>query len=136
MSFKHAEKVEVCKKEAIDLGSYYPAMVLAAIGLNKYLVRYETRLTGDKKRLLTEAVDAGDIRPSLPESYYKDYKEGVRVDTYVNGGWWVGSVTKIVDPNYTVSLDKNGVLHHSPFYKVRIHFDWEYGNWVYLGSNI
>ena len=131
MSFDCNQAVEICKKEEAFLESYYPATVLAAIGPTRYLVRYETRCSEDQTRLLTEVVKQVDIRPTPPASSYTNYKVNDRVDAYINGCWWVGSVTRKVDPNYDIKLECNGNEVHCGFYRVRIHFDWEDGKWVY-----
>ncbi|KAK9267202.1 hypothetical protein L1049_009622 [Liquidambar formosana] len=131
MAFRYKETVEICSKEERFLGSYYAATLLAAVGRTRYLVRYNTRFTDDKQRLLTAAVDAADIRPFPPEIPFRSFAVSDQVDAYVDGAWWVGEVVQKVDPNYHVRLDINGSVLHLPFYRVRIHLEWEDGNWVY-----
>ncbi|KAJ4703647.1 Agenet domain-containing protein [Melia azedarach] len=130
MPFAHKETVEVCKKQEGFVSSYYTATVLAAIGRTKYLVRYETRFSEDRTRLLTEPVEESDIRP-LPPPHLEVAE---KVDAYVNDGWFVGKIVRKVDPNYYVKLDSTGNVVHCPFYKVRIHLEWEDGKWVYPGN--
>ncbi|EEF39879.1 protein AGENET DOMAIN (AGD)-CONTAINING P1 [Ricinus communis] len=131
MLLEQNQVVEICKKEEGFLGSYYPATVLAAIGLTRYLVRYETRYNEAKTRLLTEVVKPEDIRPAPPTSTYTNYKVNDRVDAYINDSWWVGSIVRVVDPNYYLKLECNENEVHCGFYNARIHFDWEDDKWVY-----
>lgn len=127
MSYAHKETVEICKKQEGLVSSYYTATVLAAIARTKYLVRYETRFSEDRTRLLVESVDEADIRPLPPPNLEVSEK----VDAYVNDAWWVGKIVRKVDPNYYVKLDSTGTVVHCPFYKVRVHLEWEHGKWVY-----
>ncbi|XP_031281889.1 protein AGENET DOMAIN (AGD)-CONTAINING P1-like [Pistacia vera] len=131
MAFHHKETVEIHKKQKGFSGPYYTATILAAIGKTKYLVRYETRFAEDRTRLLTEAVDEADVRPLPPTNL--EVSDNI-VDAYVNDGWWVGRIVRKVDPNYYVKLESSGNVVHCPFYKVRIHLEWEDGKWVYPGN--
>lgn len=127
MSYAHKETVEICKKQEGLVSSYYTATVLAAIARTKYLVRYETRFSEDRTRLLVESVDEADIRPLPPPNL----EVAEKVDAYVNDAWWIGKIVRKVDPNYYVKLDSTGTVVHCPFYKVRVHLEWEHGKWVY-----
>ncbi|OMO65365.1 hypothetical protein COLO4_31300 [Corchorus olitorius] len=132
--FKHKDLVEICKKEEGFQGIYYNATLLAAIGRNKYLVRYDTRFSDDGTRYLTEAVEAEEVRPLFPKISYTNFVVSDRVEAYVNFAWRVGTVTRKVDPNYYVKLDCNGNEEHCAFYKVRLHLEWENGRWFYPGT--
>lgn len=134
MAFKHKDSVEICKKGEGFSGIYYNATLLAAIGRNKYLVRYDTRFTDDGLRYLTEAVDADEVRPSPPQVSYTNFVVPDRVDAYVNLAWRVGTITRKVDPNYYVKLDCNGNEEHCAFYKVRLHLEWQNDRWFYPGT--
>lgn len=130
MSYRHKETVEIYKKQEGFLGPYYTAKILAAIGRTKYWVQYENRFAADKTRLLIELVEETDIRPLPPTNF----EVSDIVDAYVNDAWWVGKIVRKVDPNYYVRLDSTGNVVHCPFYKVRIHLEWEDGKWVYPGD--
>ncbi|KAK2642424.1 hypothetical protein Ddye_024187 [Dipteronia dyeriana] len=135
MTFRHNQTVEICKKEegSHSPGTYYyyTATILAAIGRTRYLVRYENRYSEDKTRLLTESVDESDIRPSPPSVPYAGFQVPDRVDAFINEAWRLGSIARKVDPNYYVKLDSNGIEVHCPFYKVRLHLEFEDGRWIY-----
>ncbi|KAK6264617.1 hypothetical protein SCA6_020051 [Theobroma cacao] len=134
MDFKHEDPVEICKKGEGFSGIYYNATFLAAIGRNRYLVRYDTRFNEDGYRKLVEAVDSDEIRPLPPKTAYTKFVVSDRVEAYVNLAWRVGTVTRKVDPNYYVKLDCNGREEHCAFYKVRLHLEWRNGRWSYPGS--
>ncbi|XWS18500.1 hypothetical protein CRYUN_Cryun32bG0049200 [Craigia yunnanensis] len=134
MAFKHKDPVEICKKEEGFSGIYYNATLLAAIGRNKYLVRYDARFTEDGLRYLTEAVDSDEVRPPPPQISYTNFVVSDRVDAYVHLAWRVGTVTRKVYPNYYVKLDCNGNEEHCAFYKVRLHLEWQNERWFYPGS--
>ncbi|GAB4831408.1 hypothetical protein Ancab_005419 [Ancistrocladus abbreviatus] len=130
MGFRYEEEIEICSKKDGNLVAYYPATILAAVGKNRYIVEYKTRFNDEKTRFLTAIIDREDIRPSPPSIQVNDFVESDRVDAYLNGAWWVGKIVRKVDPNYYVRLDRDGSEAHSAFYKVRLHLDWEDGNWV------
>ncbi|KAK8551479.1 hypothetical protein V6N13_119937 [Hibiscus sabdariffa] len=132
MAFNINDRVEICKKEEGFSGIYYSAILLAAVGRTRYLVRYESRLTPNGTSLLTEAVDPDEVRPSPPESSCCDFVVSQRVDAFVDNAWRVGTVTRKVDPNYYVKLDCNGNEAHCPFYKVRRHLEWQKQNGTWL----
>ncbi|GAV60619.1 Agenet domain-containing protein [Cephalotus follicularis] len=134
MSFSYKEPVEICHKQEGLLVKYYRATLLAAIGRNRYLVRYETRLNHSGTRLLTEPVDAEQVRPLPPPGPYINFIISDRVDAYINNAWWVGKIARKVDPNYYVRLDYNGNEVHCAYYRVRLHLDWVDDKWVHLGS--
>jgi len=133
MAYRHNQTVEIIGKQEPYLGSYYPATLLAAIGKTRYLVRYQTRFTDDKSRLLVESLHAADIRPVPPEIQTPDIAAGDRVEVCANGGWWVGRIVKKVDPVYYVRLDSDGSEMRCPLYRVRKHLEWEDGKWVCSG---
>ncbi|KAL5774279.1 hypothetical protein ACOSP7_011836 [Xanthoceras sorbifolium] len=131
MAFRHNQAVEICKKEGGFQRTYYAAAILAAIGRTRYLVRYESRFSEDRTRLLTEAVDESDIRPCPPSVPYTGFQVPDRVDAYVDEAWRVGSIARKVDPNYYVKLDSTGNEEHCPSHKIRLHLELEDGRWIY-----
>ncbi|XAR66565.1 hypothetical protein NMG60_11012843 [Bertholletia excelsa] len=136
MEYRHNEAVEVIGKGEGHVGSFYPATLLAAIGRNKYLVRYKTRFTEDKTRALTDVLEPADIRPAPPEINFPKFAVGDRVEAYVNGGWRVGQVTSKVDPNYYVKLDGTANEVHCAFYSVRVHLEWRDGKWNFPAKRL
>ncbi|XP_007025383.2 PREDICTED: DUF724 domain-containing protein 2 [Theobroma cacao] len=128
MDFKYDDPIEICKKEEGFSGIYYKAKYLAAMGSNKYLVRYDTRLTEDGYSPIVEAVDADEIRPLPPKSAHNIVVSD-KVDAYVNLAWRVGTVIRKVDSNYHVKLDCDGKEAHCAFYNVRLHHEWRDGSW-------
>ncbi|KAK8297111.1 protein AGENET DOMAIN (AGD)-CONTAINING P1 isoform X1 [Gossypium raimondii] len=130
MAFKLNDLVEICKKEEGFSGVYYTAILLAAVGRKRYLVRYENRFNEDGSRFLTEAVDSDEIRPSPPQPSGYNFAMAERVEAFVDFAWRVGTVIRKVDPNYYVKLDCNGKEHHCPFFKVRRHLEWQNGTWL------
>ncbi|KAA8519661.1 hypothetical protein F0562_013894 [Nyssa sinensis] len=104
--FRHNETVEISRKHEGFFGSHYPA-------------KHSTPAT------------LGLCRPEIPVS---KFAVGDRVDACENGGWWVGRISREVDPNYYVQLDSKGKEVHCAFYRVRIHLDWVDGKWVYPGN--
>ncbi|GLU13805.1 hypothetical protein SLE2022_304160 [Rubroshorea leprosula] len=132
MAFQYEQSVEICKKQQGFFGSYYTATLLAAVGRNRYLIRYETRFSEDKTRLLVEPVDADEVRPFPPPVPYTNFFVSDRVDAYIDDAWWVGSVTTKVDPNYIVRLDSTGDEVHCAFYRLRLHLEFQDGQWLYI----
>ncbi|XP_075664301.1 protein AGENET DOMAIN (AGD)-CONTAINING P1-like [Castanea sativa] len=131
MAFRILENVEICKKQEGFLGSYYSGKVLAAVGINRYIVRYETRWTECKTRQLSEVVDADEVRPLPPTISCTDFSVSDKIDAYVNNAWWVAKVVqRLDDVRYFVRLDTNGTEFLVPSYKLRIHLDWQDGRWV------
>ncbi|GMH27119.1 hypothetical protein Nepgr_028962 [Nepenthes gracilis] len=135
MGFRYKEAVEICSRKRGILDSYYPATVLAAVGKNRYIVEYQTRYSDDKTRLLTAVVDGSEIRPSPPSIPVSNFAESDLVDAYLNGAWWTGRIARKVDPNYYVRLDCDGTEAHCAFYRVRLHLEWEGGEWLRPPAN-
>ncbi|KAL6981934.1 hypothetical protein U1Q18_023552 [Sarracenia purpurea var. burkii] len=121
MAYRHNQSVEVRGKQEGFSGFYYPATLLAAVETNRYLVRYKTRFTEDKSRLLTEALDAADIWTVPLEIQSTSFVVGERTKACLNGGWWPGKTEQMVDPYYYVRLDGTENEIHFPFYRVRTH---------------
>lgn len=130
MAFNRGDKVEVSSKEEGFLGSYYPAIILSAIGKNEFLVQYMTLLTEDRSRPLREIVDAGDIRPEPPEIPVTRFAILDRVDAYDNDGWWVGTVSGKNGSKYDVYFETSGEEMVYPVAQLRIHQDWINGEWI------
>ena len=132
MAFRYQERVEICKKQEGFLGSYYCATLLAAVGINRYIVRYENRWVQGGARQMTEVLDADEVRPQPPTISCTNFSVSDKVDAYVNYAWWVGKVTRKIEPirTYCVSLDNGGIEVQVPPSKMRIHLDWEDGRWV------
>ena len=131
MAFRILENVEICKKQEGFLGSYYSGKVLAAVGINRYIVRYETRWAECKTRQLSEVVDADEVRPLPPTISRTNFSMSDKIDAYVNNAWWVAKVVQILDDvRYFVRLDANGTEFQLPSHKLRIHLDWQDGRWV------
>ncbi|KAI8567823.1 hypothetical protein RHMOL_Rhmol02G0151400 [Rhododendron molle] len=134
MTYRHNQTVEVIGNQEPYKCSYYPATLLAAIGKTRYLVRYQTRFTDDKSRLLTESLRGSEIRPVPPEIQAPGFAVGERVEVCANGGWWVGRVDRSVDSVYYVRLDGDGSELRCPLYRVRKHLEWDDGKWVCSGT--
>ncbi|XVF87396.1 hypothetical protein PTKIN_Ptkin18bG0116900 [Pterospermum kingtungense] len=70
--------------------SFYNATILADVGVNRYLVRYDTRFNRDGTRF-TETVDSKDIQP-LCTSVNRGIAMFDVVDAYNYSAWNVGTV--------------------------------------------
>ncbi|XP_058203732.1 protein AGENET DOMAIN (AGD)-CONTAINING P1-like isoform X1 [Rhododendron vialii] len=112
--------------------SWYAAVIVDLIGIDKFLVEYQTVKTLNGTALLKDSVDASNIRPCPPEtpqiSHFKKFQE---VDAWHRDGWWVSDIVNVLDDyNYRVyvrSTNEEVTLEHS---NLRLHQDWIDGKWV------
>ncbi|KAI8565956.1 hypothetical protein RHMOL_Rhmol02G0002000 [Rhododendron molle] len=112
--------------------SWYAAVIVDLIGIDKFLVEYQRVKTLNGTALLKDSVDAPNIRPCPPETpqigHFKKFQE---VDAWYRDGWWVSDVVKGLDDyNYRVyvrSTNEEVTLEHS---NLRLHQDWIDGKWV------
>ncbi|KAF9605547.1 hypothetical protein IFM89_017566, partial [Coptis chinensis] len=63
VNFDEGMHVEVSSDEDGFVGAWFTAIVVKAVGENKFLVEYQTMRTDDETELLKEEVDALHIRP-------------------------------------------------------------------------
>lgn len=112
--------------------SWYAAVIVDLIGIDKFLVEYQRVKTLNGTALLKDSVDASNIRPCPPETpqigHFKKFQE---VDAWYRDGWWVSDIVKVLDDyNYRVyvrSTNEEVTLEHS---NLRLHQDWIDGKWV------
>ncbi|KAK6160953.1 hypothetical protein DH2020_004334 [Rehmannia glutinosa] len=123
--------VEVKSDEEGFRGSWYTAVIVKALGNDKFLVEYRTLRTEDKTELLKEEVDISCIRhcpPVIQRVIPFDYRE--RVDAWYNDGWWDHIVQVLINGcQYMVhftNTDEEMVFEHS---KLRPHQEWIDGKW-------
>ncbi|KAL6532519.1 hypothetical protein OROGR_014489 [Orobanche gracilis] len=123
--------VEVKNDEEGFRGSLYVALIVKAVGDDKFLVEYRTLRTEDKTELLKEEVDISCIRhcpPNIQRALPFEYLE--RVDAWHNEGWWEGYVVQVLSGcKYTISFtnaDEEMVFEHC---KLRPHQEWNNGKW-------
>ncbi|KAA8526761.1 hypothetical protein F0562_009010 [Nyssa sinensis] len=122
--------VEICSREDGFLGSYFVAKVLARVGKGKFMVEYLTLLDDDEKELLKEEVEAADVRPVPPHIRVSGFDVLDKVDAYDNDGWWVGRITGRDASNYYVYFDSSGDEFAYPISRLRVHQEYENGQWV------
>ncbi|KAK2985499.1 hypothetical protein RJ640_004350 [Escallonia rubra] len=124
--------VEVTSNEDGFLGSYSEAKVLARVDRDKYEVEY-TKLLDDRdaNKFLREVVEAALVRPLPPEIRVSGFDVLDKVDAYDNEVWWVGRVTGMDGPNrYSVYFDSSGDEYTYPFHELRVHQEYDDGQWV------
>ncbi|CAM8898865.1 unnamed protein product [Rhodiola kirilowii] len=130
MGYRFKDPIEIYSSVQDEPGSYYPGILLAAIGRSQYLVQYKTRLNESGKPLV-RVVDENEVRPEPPDVGKYRVLESDVVDAYVNGGWKIGRIVKKVEPNYYVKVDFDGSVFHLAWFRVRLHLDLVEGRWVF-----
>lgn len=127
------QNIEVCGKEDGFLGSYYEAKVVRKVGRKKIMVEYKTLVSDDdEKQPLREVVEAADVRPVPPVVPVTIGFEVLdMVDAFDNDGWWVGRISGgSEDGKYSVYFESSGDEIAYPVYKLRVHQEWEDGQWI------
>ncbi|KAL6314661.1 hypothetical protein AAG906_027007 [Vitis piasezkii] len=125
-------RVEVCSKEDGFLGSYYEAKVLGKVGRNKLMVEYKTLLSDeDGQQPLKEIVEAAEVRPVPPVILVTGFEVLDTVDAFDNDGWWVGRISgSYEDGKYFVYFESSGDELAYPIHRLRVHQEWEDGQWL------
>ncbi|OVA02992.1 Agenet-like domain [Macleaya cordata] len=132
MEFRHGERVEISIKQKDFYGSYYTEKFLSRVGLNKFLVEYETlRSNRCETSRITDIVDAPNVRHFPPEVKVTDFSLHDIVDAYENDAWWVGTISEIINStNYYVYFENTGEIFAYPNSDLRVHQELVNGNWV------
>lgn len=130
--FKNGDRVEVSSKEPGFIGSYYEGTILDATwSRNAYMIQYKEFLKDDKSGPLIEPTDCSEIRP-YPPNVKIELKVGDIVDALASDGWWVGVLVEIRgdEVGYVKFEDYDGMIVGYPMCDIRIHLDWENGQWT------
>ncbi|CAL5390782.1 unnamed protein product [Camellia sinensis] len=123
--------VEICSDEDGFLGSYYAAKVISRVGKSKFMVEYSTLLSDNQKGPLKEVIEASNVRPVPPQIRVLSFNVLDKVDAYDLDGWWVGRVTgRKSDGKYSVYFDCSGDEFDYPVSALRLHQEFENGQWV------
>ncbi|KAF9592698.1 hypothetical protein IFM89_016775 [Coptis chinensis] len=132
VNFDEGMHVEVSSDEDGFVGAWFTAIVVKAVGENKFLVEYQTLRTDDETELLKEEVDALHIRPPPPESpQVEGFNRLEEVDALYNEGWWVGVISKVLgDSRYIVYFRENNEEIEFEQAQLRVHQDWMNGKWI------
>ncbi|XP_027060998.1 DUF724 domain-containing protein 7-like [Coffea eugenioides] len=131
MAIRVGDSVEICCNEDGFLGSYYEAKIIAKRGKNKFLVEYKTLLKEDnEKELLKEVVEASTVRPLPPQINVSEFHVLEKVDAFDNDGWWVGRISGRAGYKYYVYFESSGDEFLYPFGSLRIHQEYENGQWI------
>ncbi|KAK2638791.1 hypothetical protein Ddye_026586 [Dipteronia dyeriana] len=132
MTIRVGDLVEVSSKEDGYLGSYYLAKVVSKNKNNKYTVEYQTLFSEkNHKKRLREVVPAADVRPCPPLIRVSAFDVMEVVDAYYEEGWWMGRVSgRVGTDRYSVYFDSTGDEFEYSRCDLRVHQEWEDGNWV------
>ncbi|CAK9145703.1 unnamed protein product [Ilex paraguariensis] len=131
-NFNKGMPVEVKSDEEGYQGSWYTAVTMGSIGIDKFLVEYQTLKTDDESELLKEKADASYMRPCPPEIVRVNrFQMLENVDAWYNDGWWMGLISKVLDGlKYAVyfwTTKEELVFEHA---NLRPHQEWIDGKWV------
>lgn len=129
--FVNGMKVEVKGNEESNKGLWFPAIIMKSLGRRKYLVQYQTLISGDGTQLYQEAF-APCIRPSPPLVQRKEpFKPFEQVDAWYNNGWWAGQIHKAFPSrDYSVHFQTTDEILAFQHFELRPHHDLIDGLWV------
>ncbi|KAM3222278.1 protein AGENET DOMAIN (AGD)-CONTAINING P1-like [Capsicum annuum] len=128
---QEGDHVEVVSKEDGFLGSYFEAILIWYLYLNKqYIVQYKTLVEDDLSGPLEEVVNLPELRPVPPEIRVNEFNLCDQVDAFDNDGWWIGMVTAKIGRKYAVYFENFGVECVYHVKDLRVHQDWIDGKWV------
>ncbi|KAK9268808.1 hypothetical protein L1049_000572 [Liquidambar formosana] len=131
MEIHVGDYVEICSNEDGFLGSYFTAKVLKRVGKYKFMVEYiDLVCDEDDGKPLTEVVRASYMRPCPPQIQVSGFDVLDKVDAFDNDGWWIGRITGSTGSWYNVYFDSSGDEIPYPVSRLRVHHDWENGQWV------
>ncbi|KAF3661466.1 hypothetical protein T459_20331 [Capsicum annuum] len=136
MEFNKGDHVEVASKEDGFLGSYFEAILISYLAINKkYIVQYKTLVKDDLSGPLEEVVSLPELRPVPPEIEVNEFDLCDQVDAFDSDGWWVGMVTAKIGRKYAVYFENFGVecVYHAK--DLRVHQDWIDGTWISSKEN-
>ncbi|XVF31490.1 hypothetical protein REPUB_Repub16aG0150300 [Reevesia pubescens] len=99
---------------------------------NKFVVQYNN-LFQDKAetKLLTENVNAVDIRPLPPRERARKFKVAEEVDAFYNDGWWEGLITDELENGkflFYCKTSKEQLEFGED--QLRLHREWLNGSWM------
>ncbi|KAJ9546367.1 hypothetical protein OSB04_018910 [Centaurea solstitialis] len=124
--FHKGTLVEVKSDKERYNGSWYTALIVESLQNSKFTVEYQTLKTSDGTRLLKEEADPSCIRPIPPRIERCDrFLELEMVDAWYNGGWWVGTVSEVLDQyQYLVYLSTTNEIMRFTHSDLRPHQEW------------
>ncbi|XP_060197716.1 protein AGENET DOMAIN (AGD)-CONTAINING P1-like isoform X2 [Lycium barbarum] len=131
-TFNEGMSVEVKRDKEGCYGSWHTAVIVEAVGYDKFLVEYQKLKAVNGSQFLKEEADASCIRPCPPEiRSFHPFEHLDRVDAWINDGWWEAHIIDVLGGfNYVVCLlttEEELVFEHS---MLRPHQDWVKGKWV------
>ena len=106
---------------------------MGKVGRNKIMVEYKTLVSeDDPQRPLREAVEASDVRPVPPVVPVSGFEVLEKVDAFDNDGWWVGRISGRCEDGrrYFVYFESSGDEIAYPIHRIRVHQEWEDGQWL------
>ncbi|EFJ20807.1 hypothetical protein SELMODRAFT_417830 [Selaginella moellendorffii] len=128
---RKGERVEVRSDEAGFLGSWYEATLLKKSNKSCW-VRYRTLIGESSDAPLEECVPLAQVRPVPPAAPAAKFDEGDAIEAYDRDGWWVGTVTRVVEPDnkYVVYFRESVEEMEYPAALLRLRQDWHNGIWI------
>ncbi|KNA18632.1 hypothetical protein SOVF_068990 [Spinacia oleracea] len=131
-TFREGMLVEVKSDEDGYHRSWYGATIIRLLGMDKFLVEYDSLKTNDENQPLREEVSATDVRPLPPcNLHHGHYKRLEEVDVWCAGGWWIGEIYKVLNrKKYIVQFAFTGNKREVDHSSLRSHQDWIHGKWI------
>ncbi|KAI3730145.1 hypothetical protein L6452_18821 [Arctium lappa] len=125
-AFHKGTLVEVKSDKVGYDGSWYTAFIVEPLRNSKFAVEYQTLKTSDRTVPLKEEADASRVRPIPPRIERCDrFVELETVDAWYNEGWWVGTVTEILDQfQYLVYFSTTNEITRFRHSDLRPHQEW------------
>ncbi|XP_068660305.1 DUF724 domain-containing protein 8-like [Aristolochia californica] len=131
--FSEGAAVEVCSDEPGFFGAWFEATVLRKIRKRRLSVEYDELVEeDDESKPLREVVDLSSVRPCPPPvGANRKFAVHDKVEAFLNDGWWVGEVARVVDEaRYIVKFVDDEQLEIKEA-DLRIRLDWVDGQWVH-----
>ncbi|KAL4308705.1 hypothetical protein GQ457_01G002690 [Hibiscus cannabinus] len=130
--FPKGMPVEVRSDEPGYEGSWFSAVIVDSLGMDKYLVEYLTLKTEDLGSFLREEAYASYIRPLPPNAQCASrYELLEHVDAWYNDGWWTGRIIKVLTGwKYSVYFRTTNEVMEFKHDELRHHREWINGKWI------
>ena len=131
MNFRRNQAVEVMIPEDGFQNSYYQTQVLHCYAaVNVCHIEYDKLLTDSMEKPLREQVQLDCLRP-VPPVVIHDFQSQYVVDARYNDGWWKGVVVQKQGDGFVVHFDEQDEDWGYPFKLLRLHQEYENGEWIF-----
>ncbi|KAK9292868.1 hypothetical protein L1049_020849 [Liquidambar formosana] len=129
--FSTGTQVEVNLDKETSGDVWFPATFLIEVGINSFLVQYQSSKHGDEAECQTATVDCLHIRPSPPCLEDNNFELFDKVDAFYDFGWRVGMITKVlIGRRYGVTLMHSNEEKELGQSEIRPHLEWTGIKWV------